>query len=130
MKPRTALVVGIVAVVAAFALFPVGIVLGVVTIIGAARGLRATRPQPQELMTPDGNPITVKVAQPGRGSAALALALGIVATVLGTLVLVVVLVFLPQLRTYENCRNEANTVQGSDACTQQFKDAVQHRLGQ
>jgi uncharacterized membrane protein len=130
MSPRVAAVLGIVAVAAAFALFPVGIVLGVVTIVGSARALRATRAQPQELMTPDGRPITVDVAQPGRGAAALGLALGIVATTLGVLVLAVVVVFLPQLRTYESCHNDANTVQGTDACTQQFKDAVHHRLGQ
>ena len=130
MSPRWLVVIGTAAVVFVFVLPPVGLVLGIVTIVAASRQMRATRPQPQELLTPDGVPVTVRVAQPGRINAVFGLVLGITATVLGTLLLFVLVAFWSELRTYSDCTDNTNTTQGQERCKTDLKDSVLDRIGQ
>ena len=130
MSGRWLVVLGVVAVVLVFVLPPVGLGLGILTIVLAGRAMRATKPQDQELLTPDGAPVTVKVAQPGRINAVFALTMGIAATVLGAIVIVVLFAFWGEFSDYAKCRENSNTTQGSQKCEDAFRDAVTDRLGQ
>jgi len=130
VKSRLVVIMGVGAVVLVFLLPPVGLVLGVVTVVLAARQMKATRPQPQELLTPDGTPVTVKVGRPGRINAVFGLVLGVTATALGTLLLVLLVAFWSELNDYTDCSNGALTTQGETRCKDALKDAVLDRIGQ
>ena len=129
MRPRTLVVLGVAALVCVFVLPPLGLLLGIVTLVLAARLMRGTRAQPQELLTPEGRPVTVKVAQAGRTNAVFALVLGIAATALGGLLCAMLIVLWPQVRDYSTCHDGVNTTQGEAKCKQEFKDAVLTRFG-
>jgi hypothetical protein len=131
VKPRTVLVVGIVAVVASFLvlLAPLGVGLGILALVQGVRAYRATRPQEQDLRTPEGAPITVKVPQPGHGQALAGIVLGAVAVVVGALVLTVIALFITELREYSECRDATNTRQGEAICEDAFRDAINQRFG-
>jgi hypothetical protein len=130
VTPRGVVVLGVAAVVSVFLLPPVGLVLGVMTLVFAIRLMGATRPQPQELLTPDGVPVTVRVASPGRTNAVFGLVLGITATTLSALLVVMLVAFWGELRTYTTCHNNTITTQGEEKCKTELKNAILHRLGQ
>ena len=130
MNPRLLVVLGIASLVLVFILPPVAAVGGVLTIVFAVRRMNATRPQPQELLTPDGAPVTVNVAQPGRPSAVVALVLGIAAAVLGILVTVMLVVLWPEVSDYNECRDSTVTTQGEQKCRDTLEDAIKNRFGQ
>ena len=130
MSPRWLVVLGATAVVAVFLLPPAGLALGVLTLVFAIRAMRATRPQPQELLTPDGAPVTVNMPQPGRGAAIFGLVLGIAAAVLGVLVLTALAVFWTEVSDYVECERQSNTTQGEQKCRTALEDAIKDRLGQ
>jgi len=120
---------GVVALVLVFVLPPLGLALGVIVLVRAIRLMRATAPAPQELRTPDGLPVTVRMPQPGRAAAVLALVTGVAATVLGALVLVLLVTFWTELRDYTECHDAANTTQGEQHCRDQLQDAIFDRFG-
>ena len=130
MNPRVVVILGVVAVVLVFVIPPLGLLLGVLTLVQAIRLMRRTAPQPQELLTPTGEPVVVKVAQPGRINAIFGLVLGITATALGALLLILLAVFWTELKDYTDCANSTNTTQGAEKCKTELKDAVLNRVGQ
>lgn len=130
MNPRWLVVLGVTAVVSVFVLPPVGLVLGVLTLVYAIRAMRATRPEPQQLLTPEGLPVTVSVARPGRSNAVFSLVLGITATVLGALVMIALLTFWTEISDYVECEQGTNTTQGEQKCRDALEQAIKDRLGQ
>ena len=81
-------------------------------------------------MTPDGVPVTVPVAQPGRSNAIVGLIIGVAVTTFAVLMFAVIGVFWPQFSDWANCDQGTNTTQGHQSCTDQFEQAVKDRLGQ
>src|SRR6478609_4262403 len=111
MGGRGLVVMGVVAVILVFVVPPVGLGLGAVTVFFAARLMRATKPQEQELLTPEGVPVKVKLPQPGRTNAVFGLVLGIAATALGVLITVMLLAFWTEISDYTTCHEGVNTTQ-------------------
>lgn len=130
MRSRLLVVTGVIAVILVFVVPPFGLVLGIAAIVSASKQLKATRPEEQELLTPDGNPVVVKVGKPGRANAVVGLVLGIAAVALGTLVTAMLVVIWPQVSDYAKCSDATVTTQGQAKCEKQFKDAVLDRFGQ
>jgi hypothetical protein len=127
---RLVVVAGVAALALVFVLPPLGFVLGIVTLVYAIRLMRRTRPQPQELLTPTGQPVTVKVPQPGRTGAVFGLVLAGTATALGGVLIVLFAVFWTEISDYASCHNDANTRQGEQKCQDALKDAILNRVGQ
>jgi len=130
MGGRGLVVMGVVAVILVFVVPPVGLGLGAVTVFFAARLMRATKPQEQELLTPEGVPVKVKLPQPGRTNAVFGLVLGIAATALGVLITVMLLAFWTEISDYTTGHEGVNTTQGESKCMDTFKDSVREKLGQ
>ena len=119
-----------VSMVSVFVLPAIMLAVGILLVYLGARGLKASRPQPQELMTPDGVPVVVNVAQPGRTKAVVVLIIGIAATTIASLLLIAIVAFWNEFSDFSKCTEGANTTQGQQSCTDQFETSVKDRLGQ
>lgn len=108
-----ALLAGIASLVAAVFFFPLGLLLGVVSLVLGRRTLQAAR------AAGSGAPSRTVVG----------MTLGVLGSALAVLVGIVVVTFWPQLRDYETCRAGANTLIAQQACDAQLRSALLARIG-
>ncbi len=100
-------IISVAAVAAAFFAWPIGAVLGVVTVVLAVRSKGSVPPRVR----------------------AIALAAGSIAIVVGVAVSVVAWVFRTELVDYNQCVQGANTRQAQQNCQDALTDALTSRLG-
>jgi hypothetical protein len=109
---RRALWWAIAAVVLVLPLAPVGLAFAVVSIITGVRAQRRASAR--------------GTAAPGSTAAII---IGVLGSIVGACALVVLVLFFPELRDYQTCLAGANTSVAKSACEQDFRDAVQHKIG-